>query len=146
MLNDDAGRSRVCTRRLGEHIKDRVPHIVCIGNRAVDLIRAYVYLFSFAYVRIKLTAKTFFHFRYAELCDAVKKIQSTFRGKAFRKADAAAATVAVDVDDVAAVVAEAEPVPEAQTPSDELADIDLADPDLAKAASMIQSKFRVKRK
>lgn len=87
-------------------------------------------------------------FQSSELCDAVKKIQSTFRGKAFRKVDAvAAAAAAVDGVSEAAVVAEAAaPVPEAQTPGDELADIDLADPDLAKAASMIQSKFRVKRK
>lgn len=80
----------------------------------------------------------------AELCDAVKKIQSTFRGKAFRKVPAAnGADEPAAVDDVAAPeVVAAEP----QTPSDELADIDLADPGLAKAASMIQSKFRVKRK
>lgn len=93
--------------------------------------------------------------RNAELCDAVKKIQSTFRGKAFSRKTTAAATGsdAAPNDDAAdnngagggdADTAAAAAAPE--TPTDELADIDLGDPDLAKAASKIQAKFRVKRK
>lgn len=86
-----------------------------------------------------------------ELCDAVKKIQSTFRGKATRKPAADDAVTINDKDasatnDHAQVVPDEQPISVPATPTDELADIDLADPDLAKAASMIQSKFRVKRK
>lgn len=87
---------------------------------------------------------------FAELCDAVKKIQSTFRGKAFRKvaadADADADATVVAALDAAAGGDAKVPDDAAASLSDELADIDMADPDLAKAASKIQAKFRVKRK
>lgn len=116
--------------------------------------------------------------RRKELCDAVKKIQSKFRTKAFGRNVVAAASaedeatspladvvseVAADVtksiegaaavplplplaDAVAAVAAVAETPTSPTSVDDELADIDMTDPDLAKAASKIQAKFRVKRK
>uniref|UniRef100_A0A8D8VK95 Neuromodulin n=1 Tax=Cacopsylla melanoneura TaxID=428564 RepID=A0A8D8VK95_9HEMI len=67
-----------------------------------------------------------------ELCHAATKIQATFRGHAARKQTAANQK---EEDELSKEL-------EKLDPKDELADIDLSDPDLHKAATKIQASFR----
>ncbi|KAI5742646.1 hypothetical protein M8J77_009711 [Diaphorina citri] len=67
-----------------------------------------------------------------ELCHAATKIQATFRGHAVRKQTEANKK---EEDELSKEL-------EKLDPKDELADIDLSDPDLHKAATKIQASFR----
>ncbi|KAL1457707.1 hypothetical protein WDU94_007905 [Cyamophila willieti] len=69
---------------------------------------------------------------YKQLCHAATKIQATFRGHAARKQTAANQK---EEDELSKEL-------EKLDPKDELADIDLSDPDLHKAATKIQASFR----
>ncbi|KAL6266253.1 hypothetical protein P5V15_003114 [Pogonomyrmex californicus] len=74
-----------------------------------------------------------------ELCDAAKKIQATFRGHMSRKEQAtAAAKSAINMVESATAKIEEK----MQDAVHELEGIDLADPDLHKAATKIQASFR----
>ncbi|XP_052121117.1 neuromodulin [Frankliniella occidentalis] len=71
-----------------------------------------------------------------ELCNAATKIQASFRGHVARKAGDKAEEEAKAKDKEEADAAAAKEL------ADELADIDLTDPELHKAATKIQSTFR----
>ncbi|XP_071626828.1 uncharacterized protein Igl isoform X1 [Temnothorax longispinosus] len=73
-----------------------------------------------------------------ELCDAAKKIQATFRGHMSRKEATTAAKSAMNMVESATAKIEEKMDDAAQ----ELEGIDLADPDLHKAATKIQASFR----
>ncbi|KYN16790.1 PREDICTED: neuromodulin [Trachymyrmex cornetzi] len=72
-----------------------------------------------------------------ELCNAAKKIQATFRGHMSRKEQAAAKSAMNMVESATAKIEE-----KMQDAVQELEGIDLADPDLHKAATKIQASFR----
>ncbi|XP_011159785.2 neuromodulin [Solenopsis invicta] len=72
-----------------------------------------------------------------ELCNAAKKIQATFRGHMSRKEQAAAKSAMNIVESATAKMEE-----KMQDAVNELEGIDLADPDLHKAATKIQASFR----
>ncbi|EZA58093.1 hypothetical protein DMN91_006279 [Ooceraea biroi] len=74
-----------------------------------------------------------------ELCDAAAKIQATFRSHMSRK-DQAAAAVKSAMNTVESATAKMEE--KMQDAVHELEGIDLADPDLHKAATKIQASFR----
>lgn len=75
-----------------------------------------------------------------DLCNAVTKIQATFRSHMSRKADQAAATAKSAMNMVESATAKIEE--KMQDAVQELEGIDLADPDLHKAATKIQASFR----
>ncbi|KYQ58630.1 hypothetical protein ALC60_02275 [Trachymyrmex zeteki] len=72
-----------------------------------------------------------------DLCNAAKKIQATFRGHMSRKEQAAAKSAMNMVESATAKIEE-----KMQDAVHELEGIDLADPDLHKAATKIQASFR----
>ncbi|KYM94304.1 PREDICTED: uncharacterized protein LOC108781451 [Cyphomyrmex costatus] len=72
-----------------------------------------------------------------ELCNAAKKIQATFRGHMSRKEQTAAKSAMNMVESATAKIEE-----KMQDAVHELEGIDLADPDLHKAATKIQASFR----
>lgn len=75
-----------------------------------------------------------------EFCDAATKIQATFRGHMSRKEQAASAAAKSAMNMVGSAAAKIEE--KMQDAVHELEGIDLADPDLHKAATKIQASFR----
>ncbi|KAJ9580386.1 hypothetical protein L9F63_003962, partial [Diploptera punctata] len=76
----------------------------------------------------------------SELCHAATKIQASFRGHMARKQVPANSGKGKPEDDLSKELEKLD----AKTEEDELADLDLDDPELHKAASKIQATFRKK--